>query len=104
MSEKRRRGDPFRTVGSFALGATVGSIIALLYAPVSGQVTRKRLAMKARSLQRSLGRKLNRTQRALATKAGKVREAATQWIAGHVARGNGRQPIRPRTVRHAHAN
>ena len=106
MKEQRRGGGRFRTVAAFGLGATVGSIIALLYAPASGQVTRRRLAMKARTLQRATMRRLGQTQRALATRAVLVRQAAQRWITNHSAarNGNGRHPIRHRTVRHAHAN
>ena len=100
MKENRRRGGTFRTVAAFALGATAGSLIALLYAPASGKVTRRRLAMRVRNLQRKAARRIGETQRALATKADRVREAATEWIAEHVPHGNGRQ-IRHRTVRHA---
>ena len=106
MKEQRRRGGAFRTVAAFGLGATAGSIIALLYAPASGKVTRRRLAMRARNLQRATMRRLGQTQRALATRAVRVRDAATRWITNHsvVRNGNGRHTIRHRTVRHAHAN
>ena len=103
MKEIRRRGGAFRTAGVFALGAAVGSIIALLYAPASGQVTRRRLVMKARNLKRAAMRRLGQTGRVLTTRAQRVREAATEWIAEHVGHRNGRQTIR-RTVHHAHAN
>ena len=92
-----------RAFVAFAVGATVGSVAALLYAPASGQVTRKRLAMKARTLQRAALRRLGQTQRELATRAERVREAATEWITEHVPHGNGRHPIRHRMIRHAAA-
>ena len=47
IKENRQRGGGLRTFLAFAFGATVGSVTALLYAPASGEVTRKRLAMKA---------------------------------------------------------
>ena len=103
MKENRQRGGGLRAFVAFALGATVGSVAALLYAPASGQVTRRRLAMKARALQRDALRRLGQTQRELATKAERVREAATEWITEHVPHGNGRHPIRHRTIRHATA-
>jgi gas vesicle protein len=81
MKENRRRGGIFRTVATFALGAAAGSLVALLYAPASGKVTRKRLAMRVRNLQRTAARRLGETKRALATRAEHVREAATEWIA-----------------------
>ena len=102
MKENRQRGTGLRTFVAFALGATVGSIVALLYAPASGQVTRRRLAMKARTLQRAALRRLGETQRALATKAESVREAAAEWIGDHVPHGNGRHTAR-RPIRHAAA-
>lgn len=104
MKENRRRGGAFRTATAFTLGAATGSILALLYAPASGQMTRRRLAMRVRTLRRDTIRRLGQTQRVLATKAGRVREAATEWIAEHVPHGNGRHPLRHRAVRHAHAN
>ena len=101
MKEDRRRKGTFRTVAAFALGATAGSLIALLYAPASGKVTRRRLAMKARNLQRTAIRRLGQTQRAFAMKAERVRAATTEWVAAHVPHGNGRHPIRRRELRHA---
>ena len=104
MKEIRRRGGIFRTFGAFVLGTTAGSVIALLYAPASGQVTRRRLALKVRNLQRRMTRRLGQTQRVLANRAEQVREAATEWITEHVPHGNGKHPIRHRAVRHASAN
>ena len=53
MAIKERRGTIGRTLGTFALGAAAGSIVALLYAPASGTVTRKRLKMKFKAVQKS---------------------------------------------------
>ena len=99
----RKRGGVLRTAAAFSLGATAGSVIALLYAPASGKVTRRRLALKARMLQRRVSRRIGETQRVLANRAERVREAATEWIAEHVPHGNGRHTIRHRVVRHAEA-
>lgn len=96
MKENRRRGGALRTVATFVLGAAAGSIAALLYAPASGQVTRRRLAQRVRKLQQTATRRLNRTQRAIAMRARDVQEAATEWITEHVPHGNGRHPSRPR--------
>ncbi|MBI4340817.1 MAG: YtxH domain-containing protein, partial [Candidatus Omnitrophica bacterium] len=52
MKEQRRRGGFLRTVAAFGLGATAGSIVALLYAPASGKITRRRLAMRAQVLRK----------------------------------------------------
>jgi len=99
MKEIRRKGGFVRTAVAFTLGATAGSIIALLYAPAAGKVTRRRLAMKARNLQRVAIRRLGETQRVLANKAEGVREAATGWISDHLPHTNGKH----RLVRHAAA-
>ena len=104
MKEIRRRGNALKTAAVFTLGATAGSIIALLCAPASGKVTRRRLALKVRGLKRAAIRRIGETQRDLASKAEHVREAATEWISGHMPHGNGRHPVRHRTVRHVHAN
>ncbi|MBI3321857.1 MAG: YtxH domain-containing protein [Candidatus Omnitrophica bacterium] len=102
MKDSRRQGRTFLTVASFVLGTAIGSIATLLYAPASGQVTRRRLALRVRNLQRKALRQLGQTKRVLANRAESVREAATEWIAGHVPHGNGRHPIR-RPIRHATA-
>jgi gas vesicle protein len=104
MKENRRRGG-LRTFLAFTLGAAVGGIVALLYAPASGQVTRRRIALKIRTLRRDAVRRLGRTQRALATRALQVREAAGEWIADRLPHrnGNGRHLVR-RRVRHAAAH
>lgn len=92
MKENRRRGGAVRTAAAFTIGAAAGSLMALLYAPTSGQVTRKRIAKKMQGLRREASRRLGRTKKVLATQAVQVREAATEWIAEHVphANGNGR--------------
>ena len=98
MKEQRRRGGAFRTVAAFGLGAAAGSVIALLYAPASGAVTRRRLALRARTLQRAAARRLGQTRQILAHKAEDVREAATEWITEHIPhRTNGKH----RAVHHA---
>ena len=96
MKEKRRRGGALRTGVAFALGAAAGSIVALLYAPASGQITRKRLVMRVRTLKRDAAKRLSKTQRELAVKAEHVRDAATEWISEHVPHRNGNGRIRHR--------
>lgn len=103
---KRNRGRQaglLQATASFVLGAVTGGIVALLYAPTSGQVTRRRLLMKARGLQRTAVQRLGRAQRALATKAERVREAAAGWVTDRFPARNGRHPIRHRAIRHAAA-
>ena len=103
MQNARRGGGAFRTAGIFALGAAVGSIVALFYAPASGQVTRRRLANRIRTLRRDTVRQLEQTGRTLTRKAGDVREAATAWLSDHMPARNGKQALRRRPIRHAHA-
>ena len=102
MIKEQHRGNGLRTAGTFALGAAVGSILALLYAPASGEVTRKRLANKVRNLRRTAIRRLEQTGRVLATKAVEVRENASEWLADRMP-FNGKHPVRRRPARHAHA-
>ena len=101
---QQRRGVPFHTVRDFTLGtilgAAVGSIAALLYAPASGEMTRRRLGRKVRELRRTAARRIGQTQRVLARKAEDVREAAAGWITEHMPHGNGRPH---RALRHATA-
>lgn len=89
MAQIRRRGGAVRTVFAFGFGAAVGSLLALLYAPASGAVTRKRLANRIRTMKKGAVRRLGQTQRVLASKAEDVREAATEWISDHMPRNNG---------------
>ena len=96
MKEIRRRGGALRTGVAFAFGAAAGSIVALLYAPASGQVTRRRLPMKVSALKRNAAKRLSRTQRELALRAEHVREAATEWISEHVPHRNGNGRVRHR--------
>ena len=93
--EKRRGRNAVQTVGIFALGAAAGSIIALLFAPASGRVTRRRIGLKLRSMQRSTARQLGQARRILAKKAVYLRDSATEkfshardWVAGHVSNGH----------------
>jgi gas vesicle protein len=109
MKENRKPGRRIvRTVGTFALGAAVGSTLALLFAPASGRVTRKRIALKIRTLQRSTTRQLGQAQKLLARKAESLRDAASEkltharaWVVERVTNGFGRRPARQRAVRHA---
>ncbi len=89
MRENRHRGIGIAAT-AFAVGATAGSLIALLFAPVPGKVTRKRLAMRLRTAQRSA--------------ADRMEEGLTQareWLVERVADGNGRHHPRHRVARHA---
>ena len=100
-----------QTAGTFALGATAGSLLALLYAPTSGRMVRRRIVMKLRSLQNSTLRQIKQTQRLLVKKAGTLRQVAFKkightrdWFVEKTANGNGRKALyhrRARVVHHA---
>lgn len=87
MATQARRGTAGRTIGTFALGAALGSIVALLYAPASGTVTRKRLKMKLKAV----GKSAVELKTVAARKIGDAR----QWMRGHFTPTNGRrhQPV-----------
>ena len=87
------KGGKGMAFAAFALGATAGSILALLFAPASGCVTRKRLAQGVRKLQRVGLRRIGQATHVLAEKVGDAKEAATEWISGHV---NGKHATRHR--------
>ena len=80
MKEYRRSGGIVRTLGAFTLGAAAGSIVALLFAPASGQATRRRIGLQLRMLQRTATRQLGR----------KI-TTARQWVVEHVTNGHGRR-------------
>ncbi len=96
------------TAGGFALGAAVGSTLALLYAPTSGQVTRKRIGLKFRSWERATARQLQQTKKLLAKKAWHLREAASEkfgntreWLVERMTSNNGKHhPSQNRRVVH----
>lgn len=99
--------NPFRIFGAFALGAAAGSIAALLYAPASGRVTRRRIGMKFRTLQHATGRKLGQAQRLLARKAQRLQRTAVRklqnartWMTDHVVNGHAKRAGR-RALQHA---
>ncbi len=99
--------NPFRIFGAFALGAAAGSVAALLYAPASGRVTRRRIGMKFRTLQQTTGRKLGQAQRLLARKAQRLQRTAVrklhdarEWMTNHVSNGHAKRAGR-RALQHA---
>jgi gas vesicle protein len=70
---------------AFAIGAIAGAAVALLYAPASGEETRRRLAEKARegrekaeTIARDSREFLNRQRETLGTAVEKGREAFQQ--------------------------
>ena len=86
MATKERRGGLAKALGTFALGAAAGSIVALLYAPASGTVTRKRLKMKFKAVQKSAIELRN-------TAAKRIGDAR-QWVTAHMP-ANGRRHHQP---------
>jgi gas vesicle protein len=108
MGIVRRKSGIGRSLGAFALGAAAGSAIALLFAPASGQVTRRRIGLRLRRISREAGRRVGRVQRVLTRKAETLREATAEkingaraWVAGHVANGEQQRRPRHRALRHA---
>lgn len=93
--------------GAFALGLTAGSAAALLLAPASGKVTRKRLTSKFRSMGRSAVKQLNHSKRLLAKKAELLKDATAErlgdtreWIMERIPNGNGKHHALPRRAAH----
>ena len=82
----QRAGGFRQAVGTFTLGAAVGSIVALLYAPASGRTTRKRLKLKLRTMQRSAIQ--------LRDTAAKKIQHARAWVTAHTNGHNRRLPHR----------
>ena len=101
MREPRRGNGIARTVGTFTLGAAAGSILALLYAPASGKVTRRRIGMRVRALRQQTVRQLGRTRKLLAEATTEKIQHAREWVTEHLPNGNGKHPVRQRAVRHA---
>ncbi len=108
MGVTRQGGGLGKTITAFTLGATAGSAIALLFAPASGQVTRRRINMKLREVQRSTVRQVELAKRQLAKKAGYLREAAQdqinqarEWVVARTTNGNGKHAARRRAVHQA---
>lgn len=94
--------------GAFAIGAAAGAASALLLAPASGKVTRKRLTTKFRSMGRSAVKQLNQSKRLLAKKAVLLKDATAgrlgdtrDWILERIPNGNGKHhAMRPRRIAH----
>ena len=107
MKGNRQKNVWGQMFGTFTLGAVLGSLISLLYAPASGRVIRKRIGMKFRVLGQSTAKQIKQTKKLLAKKASLLREATTEklghtrdWLVERVSNGNGRRPHSRRIVRH----
>jgi gas vesicle protein len=87
-----------KTLGVFALGAAAGSAVALLTAPASGKVTRKRIGMKFRSVKNAAGKQIKGAKKLLSQKALVLRREAAEkigksreWLVDRMAtNGNGK--------------
>lgn len=108
MAMNPRRGGFARALGAFVLGAAAGSLTALLYAPASGEMTRRRIRTKVRALQTTATREFQRTQARLAKQARQLREAAVErvgqtreWVMERLPIRNGRHPANHRAVHSA---
>ena len=96
MKEQRRRGGAIRRVATVGIAAGAGYLFGILFAPASGTVTRRRIALKAQALRKTAERRLGQTKKVLATRAVEVREAATEWIAERMPQntnGNGHRRV-----------
>jgi len=96
-----------KTAGAFALGATAGSAVAILLAPATGRIIRKRLASKFRSVERSASRQFQQSKKLLAKKAELLKDAAVEriggtreWLLDRIPNGNGKNHPMPRRVAH----
>lgn len=88
MREQRRGSGVGRTLAAFGIGAAAGSVLALLYAPASGQVTRKRIATRFRTLRR-------KAEQLKDTATERIGDART-WVMQRIHSTNGND----RRVRH----
>ena len=95
IRQKRSGRRIIKTVGVFTLGAALGSVIALLFAPASGQVTRRRIGQRIKGLRRTAVRQIGQTQKLLVKQAAHLREAAgekltnaREWVASQVPNGH----------------
>ncbi len=107
MKGQLPKGRIVQTAGAFAIGATLGSVLTLLFAPASGRATRKRIGMKFRSLQYATTRQLGHAKKLLAKRAETLREAAVEkihgareWVTERMNNGNGTRPVRRRRAVH----
>lgn len=84
----RARGGVRRTIGAFALGTTVGGIVALLFAPASGRETRRQIRLKANALKRNADELRETASEKLAV--------ARTWVMNHIPNGHAKRLPRRR--------
>ncbi len=107
--QQPRRGG-LKTLAAFAAGAAIGSVTALLTAPASGAVTRRRLGKQVKRIKQNTARGIARTRKQLIHKADGVREqaaeslsSAREWMVTRVQNGYAQKRPARRTARRAHA-
>ena len=97
IKDQRRSSGVGRTIGVFALGAAAGSVLALLYAPASGKVTRKRIAMKLRTLKQTTVKQISHLRNAATERVSDARH----WVMDRFASSNGhKKPLARRHPAH----
>ena len=82
-----------KTLAAFAIGATAGSLLALLFAPASGKVTRKRIAQNMAKLRKESLRRIGKATRVIAVRVGDAKDAAGEWLHKSV-NGHGKRMAR----------
>lgn len=96
LKQQRRKGGAIRTVATVGIAAGAGYLCWILFAPASGKVTRRRIALKAQAFRKTAARRIGQTQKVLAVRATEVREKATEWLSEHMphnSNGNGHRRV-----------
>lgn len=94
MTKTLPRSGRGKTIAAFAIGAAAGSVLALLFAPASGQATRKRLVQNMRKLKKDGLRKIGKATHVIVARVGDAKEAAGEWLTQRVNGHAKRHPVR----------
>jgi len=90
------------TALTFTVGAGLGVLAGMIFAPESGRKLRRRFIAQAKTLQRSSTREIKKAQVLLRRQTGRLRTAAMNVYAQAKKQvTNGHRPYPRRTVRHA---
>ena len=90
------------TALTFTVGAALGALAGMIFAPESGSKLRRRFILQTKTLQRSSQREIKKAQRLLRQQAGKLRTAAIHaYTQAKKQVTNGYKPLVRRAVRHA---
>lgn len=105
MKAMHRLGGVGQTVSAFTLGATAGSMMALLFAPKSGEATRRQIGRQVRAWQRATVRELRQRGRMVAGRAAQWRQTAAEqlgqarvWLTPRPASHNGKRALHHRAA------